>query len=321
MYHSRNVLDKIELSLAYNSLDHKWLSRNWLSTCWEKLRKNESSPNYDSRRIDEDMKCISNPNVIPLLDGIANSAFKYHEKYAKVLKKDPSLSVITELCHDDGLRYNVLQQDDQLFFLSRVFNQIARSTRKLFKCYDCGTNARAIFLKLIKHHRGAKYRSKQNPGIPNDGFYLTMDEQEMLRREYTEPDLPPLECLAKWYSDIKRVKKDTVFIMSLGLDNFGHVWVIEKRFIRGKPRYHQYQTCFRSHMLVDWIEHCNYGKNPDQSLDIDTFYKYLSELFSKTDAWTEEDYAKFVYLFAFIPVRHIAAGNTNASFSYSYITY
>ena len=311
MYHSPNVLDKVELSLAYNSLDHKWLSRNWLSTCWNRLKPQDTA-NYDARRIDTDMKCLEDGRVYPLLDGIANSAFKYHEKYADTLKSDPSLSVITELCHDDGLRYNVLQQDDQLYFLSRVFNQIARSTRKLFKCYDCGTNARAIFLKLIKHHRGKKAKAR---GIANDGFYLSVAEQE------TEPDLPPLECLAKCYADMKRVKRDTVFIMSLGLDNFGHVWVIEKRFIRGRPRYHQYQTCFRSHMLVDWIERCDYGRNPNQSLDIDTFFKFLAELFSKTDAWTEEDYAKFVHLFAFIPVRHIAAGRTNPSFSYSFITY
>jgi hypothetical protein len=263
------------------------------------------------------MKCIKDAGAVKLLDSIANSAFKYHDKYKDKLNRDPSLAAITELCHADELKYNVLHQDDQLFFLSRVFNQIARSTRTLFKCYDCGTNARAMFLKLIKHHRGKKY-PHLNGGT---GFYLSMEEQELLRDEYTKPDLPPLECVAKCYERLKSAKKDTVFIMSLGIDNFGHVWVIEKRFIRGKPRYHQYQTCFRSHMLIDWIEHCNYGGNPGQSLDIDRFFKSLAELFSITDEWTQEDYAKFVDLFAFIPVRHIKAGHTNPSFSFSSVTY
>ena len=307
---------RINLCLKYAALDYKWLIRNYLTNCSsvrQKLAANDDriDPAYVPRPGHTGVTCgITGKNTNELYR-VANSAFDYTATYAKVFQQDPSLSAITEMCHDPALSLNVLKQDDQLYFLSRVFNEMAGSTRGLYKCYDCGTNARAMFLKLIQKHRGGR-------------AFLSLPEQNRLRKEYSVygPQTPESTAIGARNAaeELKASPTSCVMILSLGFDNFGHVWVIEKIVRKGQPaRYHQYQSCFRSHMVIDFLEYKNYGADPEQSMDIDGFFKQLAYLFGFTGPWTNKEYAIFSALFAFLPVYPIDEGRPN--FSYTAVIY
>ena len=309
--HDINLSDRINLCLKYQALDYKWIIRNFLTNCSPKIR---STLKINDNRIDNTYKenevkgygiMCSDMSDEKKLYALANNTFDYYDKWKKTFDREPSLSAISEMCNDLEYAYDVLKQDDQLYFLSRVFNCLTDTTRGLYKCYDCGTNARAIFLRLVKKHRG------------NDkDIFFTLKEQARMRTEYTiYGDIHPEEIVMDAYKQLKNYTKPGVFIFSLGLDNFGHVWVIEKQFKHGVPRYHQYQSCFRSHMVMDFLAFKNYGEDPDQSLDIDEFFKNLYYLFVLKGPWSNKDYLIFSKLFAFLPVYPIMEGKPSISFT------
>jgi hypothetical protein len=118
------------------------------------------------------------------------------------------------------------------------------------------------------------------------------------------------------------MKADTVFIMSLAIQSFGHVWVIEKRFQPApgiNHRYHHYQTSLRSHLLLDFIESKDYGRDLHQSLDTDRFFSDLVYILTKQEAWIDSDYRLFAKMFAFLPVSEVL--KPSPGFSYTWITY
>jgi len=324
--HAIPLDERIALCLAYKSLDYKWIIRNYLTNCNPEIMKNLKSTDY---RIDpyiksgtSGIKCGKTKMPEGTLFQIANSTFLYYDKWKNsVFAKDVSLKAVSDMCNNRDLMLNVVKQDDTLYFLSRVFNQLTGSTRGLYKCYDCGTNARAMFLKLIQAHRGEK------------SLFLTIEEQTRMRNEYmanpvgtfdsmegSSDGIKPNAIVEQCYSMFKNSKQSCVGIMSLGLDNFGHVWVIEKLCREGQPpRYHQYQSCFRSHMVLDFLEYKDYGGKPEQSMDITDFFNKLKYLFAYSGPWTNKEYAIFSELFAFLPVFPIKEGNP--SFSFTSITY
>ncbi len=352
--HDLNLKKRIDLCLTYEALDYKWIIRNFLTNCSEKIR---STLKTDDLRIDNTyndnevtgtgvmcsslidndqkatlaekkcLKSLSDPQMRGpdqtvfkspgdhltrgFLYALANNTFDYYDKWKSTFDAEPSLSAIAEMCNHVDYTYNVLKQDDQLYFLSRVFNRLTDTSRGLYKCYDCGTNARAIFLRLIKRHRGE-----------DKDLFFTLKEQARMRDEYTiygdhQPELIVLAGLER----LKSYPKSGVFIFSLGFDNFGHVWVIEKicHDKKGKPRktprYHQYQSCFRSHMVMDFLAFKNYGVDPEQSMDIDDFFKKLYDLFVFRGPWSNKEYYTFSQLFAFLPVYPILEGNPSISFT------
>lgn len=272
-------MDKIQKSIEYGALDHKWLARDMLSND----------------------KGILNMDLYK----IATSAFDYYRNYKHVLETDPSIKAITELCSMNELETDVTVVDNQVFHLSHVFNQIIESTRAMHKCYDCGTNARAIFLKLIEAHRGNKY--------------ITHEEQQRMKDEYLVTRKRVKDKLLEAKSILEDSRTDMVMIMSLAIQDFGHVWVIDKRVTGTKCRYHHYQSCFRSHLLLDFIEHMDYGRYPDQSLNLDQFFSDLNKLLCKNKSWTDNDYRLFAKLFAFLPVKPIDV--PKPGFSYTWIEY
>lgn len=273
---------KFENSVKYRTLDYKWAVRLYLSE-----------------------KSIDDQSTREFLETIANSSFAYYDRYRSKLDQDTSLRAITSFCKDPVLMHQVEARDKDVEFLSRLFNQMVHSTRGLHKCYDCGTNARAMFFKLITAHRGK--------------FYISPQEQLKMERQYVPIRGRGMSELKKCYRDIKMVEADTVFICSLGLDGFGHVWIFEKRFINGKVRYHHYQTSFRSHLLIDFIEDMDYGRYPDQSLDIDAFFTDFIDLMCVTDPWEKDHYLTFARLFAFLPTKTV--DKPEPSFCYTYLTY
>lgn len=261
-------MDKITRSLAYKSLDYKWLSRMLLKT---------SMPD------DEGLK------------DMAFSAFEYYDRYYYTLKGDRSLAAITDLCTDDVLRQDINGDDEQVFLLSHVFNHIIGSERKVFKCYDCGTNARAIFIRLVQTMRIAEGRKP----------IVTLKEQIRMKDEYVVDYDNPTERVRQCRDHILESKTDLVVIMSVSIEEFGHVWVIEKRFFNGVPRYHHYQSSLSSHLLIDFIEDMDYGSDPMQSIDITGFMGDVEYILGVVTPWTDSDLRLFVKLFRFIPIRDV----------------
>lgn len=282
-------MEKINRSLDYGALDHKWLARKELSGCNMTLK--------EFREKEED-------DVSLQLLKIATSSFNYYYKNYNVIKSDRSLRAITELCTDKLLAFDIKAEDDEVFHLSNVFNLIINSNRGLLKCYDCGTNARAAFLKLITAARGSPV--------------LTHSEQQRMKRQYLVNIKTPVDEIKKCKSKMLDCKVDTVFIMSISVQGFGHVWVIEKRFFNGVPRYHHYQSSLNSHLLVDFIEHMDYGREPMASMDIVQFLDDTAYLMGLKQAWSENDHRLFARLYAFIPVHEVT--NPEPGFCWTWIS-
>lgn len=281
--------EKIKNSLKYGTLDHKWIARDYL---YQLTRSGGSAGAPDE-------------DTIRTLYAMATSSFNYYNDHYDVFQSDTSLKSITELCSTDEHSINVDQRDDMVFHLSNVFNEIIESTRALHQCYDCGTTARAIFLKLVATHRWVSFINHQ--------------EQQRMKNEYLVKKHNVRDEIDKCHKTMREVSMNTVFIMSLAIQNFGHVWVIEKIFIDGKPRYHHYQTCLRSHLLLDFIESKDYGRNLHQSLDTERFFNNLTHILTKRDAWTDQDYYLYAEMFAYLPGTDVT--KPSPGFSYTWITY
>lgn len=284
-----NILtSKIEKSLKYNTLDYKWAVRKYLG----------EHPDEKSELMD-------------FLSQIANSSFEYYSQHKNVLDSDKSLKAIMSVCTDPELIYNINASDAELEFLSQLFNQMVRSSRGLHRCYDCGTTARTMFFLLIEANRGK--------------YYISPLEQMRITKQYTPDFDTPLLTIRNFQRDVLHMKSDTVFICSLGIDGFGHVWIIEKRFMpipgsnKMAPRYHHYQSCFKSHLLIDFIEDMDYGKNLHQSVDINEFCDNFSTIMAVRGPWEEEHYKLYAKLFAYLPTKTVDA--PKSSFSYSYVIY
>jgi len=282
--------EKINKSISYGALDHKWIARDYLY-----------------RTQTEGQRTGTDTDTDRYLYEIATSAFNYYRSHNDVLTSDPSLRSITEMCSADEHSINVEESDNIVFHLSNVFNEIIESTRELHRCYDCGTNARAIFLKLIETHRGLSY--------------ITYTEQTRMKDEYLVKKQKVRAEIEKCHRVLREAQSDTVCIMSLAIQSFGHVWVIEKRFVPGlvEPRYHHYQTSLRSHILLDFIEDRDYGRNLNQSLDIEWFFSDLTCILTNKDKWKDRDYRLFAKMFAFLPVSDVI--RPEPGFSYTWITY
>ena len=300
------LMDNIVRSLDYGDLDHKWMARNYLD---KHKRK------FTTRRRE---KQSTDPTASPadllfheILDSVSRSSFEYYDKHRKYITSDPSLDAITTLCSAPEQMYDVSSYDSEVFRLSRIFNEIISSTRKLHKCYDCGTNARAIFLKLLTIHRGAPF--------------IAHDEQVRMADEYVVTHSRVKEKLDECHRILRDTQSDMAVIMSLGLQDFGHVWVVEKRFLNPTVsegtgvRYHHYQSSFKSHLILDFVERMDYGADPYRSLDLDTFFSDLTHLLTKVEAWNDDDVRLFCKLFAFRPVNDIT--KPDPGFSFTYVVY
>lgn len=275
------------------SLTHKWESRDRLK------KRGVTLQNLEEQTEQSVVSDINN----------AVSAFLYCDKYSSNIAADRSLKAISELCSSALGSVEPDYRDNNVFHLSHTFNAIIASKRNLLKCYDCGTNARAAFLRLCQVARG----------IPLELIPLTDAEQKRMSEEYWLNVTTPLEEIKKCYQMMINVPKDTVFIMSVGVQDFGHIWIVEKRFIKGKPRFHHYQSALRSHMLIDFLEAMDYPKNPSKSLDIDEFMSNIGYLMCiKGRAWTSEENELFESLFGFLP---FPITNPRPGFCFTHVTY
>lgn len=275
----------IRRSLQYGALSHKWEARR----------------NYS----------LNDPELIEH----AESAFKYVKRYYNNLKSDRSLAAIMPLCASDQAIQDVDVDDPNVTHLSTSFNELVGSTRRVFKCYDCGTNARAIFLSLITAARGGSLATKPPP-IGSWGP-VTASERSRMMREYVLNTTTPVEHAITCREKLLSAKHDIIFIMSISIEDFGHVWVIEKRFFDGMPRYHHYQSCLSSHLLIDFIEAMDYGRYPMKSIDPESFMNGVIYLMGLKRAWQDDDLRLFVKLFKFFPLRDVKA--PTPGFSYTWV--
>ena len=282
-------MQSIILSLNRNTLDYIWIARDILQK-----QKANADANVDS---------IKNK----FFNAISNASFEYYDKYSDSIHSDPSLNAITSMCDMTELSEDVTLEDKEVTFLSHIFNHIVLSDRKLHKCYDCGTNARAMFLKLVKLHRGGK-------------LYLTPREQIAMEGYIALPGEKGIAAMKECAKHLKQSPSDAVYICSIGVEKFGHVWIFEKITTRtGKQIVRHYQSALKSHLVLDFIADMDYGQFPEKDLDLDQFFQKLESLLLIETEWTEKNYRDFNQLFAFNPVRKVTEPRPN--FCWTYVIY
>lgn len=294
-YSKTFVLNKIKKFIDSQSLEYYWWIRVYLTNHADNGNKTDKS-----------------------LKTIANQSLKYYNDNQAMINSDISLSTIYELCNDQKHWFDPGAGDPVVYDLASQFNQISESDRKLHKCYDCGTVARAIFMRLIIRHRtGEKVKNLQ----PDTDIRIPLSKRERnrIKRMYRLKRGKQLEEVDKCYKKLKQMKSG-VQILSLGYGDFGHIWIIEKlHSVRLGSLYRIYQSSLRSYLLVDFLRYMDYANNKDKTFNIDKFFSQLSGILDEKE-WTNDDENIFVNLFKFIaPVdigEHVKPG-----FAYTYIEY
>jgi hypothetical protein len=293
-------------SFTYSSLDYKWIARKHLKkrgwTIQRLMKKHPGGLELSHTELPIDDPSHTDYIMLKL----ALSAYRYYYMFYDNIIKDTSLEAITSLCSSSMGSLDTEVDDEEVLNRSYYFNELIGSKRKLFKCYDCGTNARAAFLKLVETGR-------QSSIIHPDEIFRMKEEYQVNR---LDPDLPIRRCLEALTKDDGI---NMVAIMSISIEDFGHVWVIEKKYINGVVRYHHYQSALNSHMLIDYIEAMDYGADPTKSLDVVNFMTKLSKLLNVRGPWSEPEYHLFSQLFAFMPVSPVV--NPEGGFCWTWLSY
>ncbi len=318
---SQLLVDKIKTDQQQHILDYKWLIRIYLSqnglvnqylktTDPSKIddRINQSRSQTEHRSLNQ----IKHDPFTILLEASVSS-FKYLAKYQKQIQNDTSLRVMTQMCNQPNLVNDIDFEDQQQSDLAQIFNQMSLSTRSLDLCYDCGTVARGLFFTLIQAHRGQ--------------FSITPEEILRLRRDYRMDRYTPQEAIDVLNHNCHKIQSNCLFLCALqfGNDKFGHIYIIEKTYMKSKsksksqqPRYRLFQSCFNSYLLIDEIEYCDYA-NPQSSIDI---HKHLQDLqiLLTTPTWNADIIALFCDWFHFYPTSRILASDIKL-FTSAYIIY
>ena len=278
--------------------------------------------NYIKKKIDKqytiEQKFIDLYND-KLLNNLINESYKYLQDNIDFFNTDKSLSAITLVCSNPKLVYDPTIEDKYLIQLSHYFNFLTDTNRKLLRCYDCGTNARAIFLNLIKKNR-------------NNEIIFTSAEHKQMANLYKQQNYiknNTLDNLNSCLNKLNEVNKETVFIISLGFLKSGHVFVLEKRFINGKPLVLHYQSALNSHMIIDFlylIDIVDKIKN-HRSVNYVKMLNDIKYLFNKKH-WDDNDKKLFASWFLYTTGDNIVESDftkpiisDNYNFTWTYITY
>ncbi len=278
-------------------LDYKWLIRLYLS-------KNKKT--IKDALIDGNGHISADKHSLEFLLDEAVSPFLYVLSHKNDIAKDKSLRAIVQLCTDIHLVYNVNFRDNQLDYLSHLFNSLVESDRVLLMCYDCGTVARGIFFQLINAYRGK--------------FLIRDDEIDRIKNEYYMDKYLPDKAISIFRNNVHDIKKNCLYMCALQLgDKFGHIYLIEKIYIDGKPRYRLYQSCHQSYLLIDYIEYMDYASHPNQGIDIDQHIDDMYHLMM-TEKWDQHDIKLFTQWFHFYPMGRILPSDIKR-FSSTYIVY
>lgn len=234
----------------------------------------------------------------------ANTSFTYISNNINNVKKDKTLYAVHSLCNEYDLMFDVTHEDCQVYIYSRLFNRMINSGRTLHRCYDCGTNARAMYLKLYEMYNGMRI--------------FTPNDQLRLKNTYAQKSgIDGLKSLVAIYNAMRTFTGDILIsINSFGFGGAGHIWVVEmKRIGNGSYRYRIFQSSLRSHMLLDYIEWMDYAANDQAGIDISEYYTLLFDLYNG-NKFTPSLKEQFENLFAYSP----GITDYESSFCYAYFT-
>ena len=218
------LLKKIVFDINHGLLGYKWEIRKYLS-----IHPNNSL------------------NIA--LDALANSSFKQTKNISNN-NDDITTKAVMSLCSDPVMVKNGVDgEDSEVKKMSTMFNKMINSKRKLHKCYDCGTLARAMFLKIIQDHKNKKH-------------FITRNDWINIKRTYV-PRIPS-ESLGQWFEKLTKTNEDLVMICSLGFNKFGHVFIIEKKWSinDGEFIYRIFQSAYKNYLVLDYLEFSNGNFNP-----------------------------------------------------------
>ena len=257
----------IEFILQCNknkSLEYKWYCRNL------------------------DLKSIKDAGLKKMIKQSSLSSFDYYNKYVDTINRDKSLAIVCAICNCQNTALTTSCVDHSVTELGHYFNDVAGSARGVKMCYDCGTVARAMFLNLINSYRGD----------------LTLKEKKNIKSMYNPNRAAPVVVLEEFYCAIKRIKEHSVFIMSMGLDDFGHVWILEKVVdMMGRHKVLMYQSSLNSYLLMDYIEYKDMA-NKKEGINIDEFYQDMKHLIARKN-WSDYENRLFSKWFQFMPTSYV----------------
>ena len=167
-----------------------------------------------------------------------NHSFKTIQYYLPDLRCK-SLKAVLNLCFSPQMVFNLDYVDPELDVLADIFNNLVYSGRRNLHCYDCGTTARGVFYNLIKANRGR--------------FKLTTPEIFQVRKDYYYDTKNKFTSLQSFIQDLRKTDKDTVFIVGIkfGDNLFGHIFVAEVLYTKGKKVIRFYQSALNSYLLID----------------------------------------------------------------------
>lgn len=287
------VVANIQTEEKVGLLDHKWLVRSYLT-------KNKS-------RIIATLNSNQNNEMIYLLE-VALSPFKYLDSHQFQINRDISLNAIYQLCSNRQMVTDIDYTDEQLKYLSRLFNELIGSDRVLYMCYDCGTVARGVFFTLIKAYRGT--------------FTIRPDEIRRIKSEYYMNKYSVSEAFDIFYKNLLSINQNCLYLCALQFgDKFGHIYIIEKIFVNGSkvPRYRIYQSSFQSYLLIDYIELMNYASSLYSSVNIMQHFNDMRRIML-TDNWGQNEIDLFIKLYHFKPVTPIVQQDTKR-FASTYVIF
>ena len=143
-------------------------------------------------------------------------------------------------------------------------------------------------------------------------------EIKRLKQMYLYKTNNSIIIIENFHYFIKKQTSECVFICSINLNLSGHIFIIEKTFDHGMPKYHIYQTCLNAYTLLDYIEQQEYTE--EKSVSIDVFCTNLIKLY-KCKTWGAEENLIFTELFSYLPNHLIDQTKENFEFSWSYVIY
>ena len=195
---------------------------------------------------------------------------------------------------------NDYMHQHNLYSLADFFNTIIDSDRVLIPdFYDCGTNARAIFLSLIALHRG--------------DLILSDDELVRMKQQYN----PTMRFSTKLPTLINTLEgmNPGVVIISIRFwlnteQQFGHVWIFEKI---NDNCFNIYQSALNNYTVPDYYN--------DHGCSIDP-YDMLNDIepLLNIQKWTKPIQKLFTNIFKFIPLIQINT-SVQPELLYTYIEY
>jgi hypothetical protein len=215
------------------------------------------------------------------------SAFVYVSVHKEKIQKDTSLKAVCQLCTDIDHVVDVNQKDQCLTYFANLFNELVNSGRELHMCYDCGTVARGSLFQLVNAYRG--------------DFTITQNEINRIKSEYFMTKYDDASGVKILIDRAHSIQKNCLFLCAMQLgESFGHIYIIEKIYVNGKPRFRLYQSCLSAYLLIDYLEAMDYCRDISTGIDIDQHLDDVYQLIS-TPSWNRNMIDKFIHWYKFYP--------------------